>query len=101
MTCDYIKGLNILRGRDFKADIIFADPPYNAGHITNILKNRAISDILNDGSLFVIEMHRKERDEAEISPAAWNVIKERKYGDAYVLCLSKMRTAGDEGGKQE
>jgi 16S rRNA (guanine966-N2)-methyltransferase len=94
MTCDYKKGISILKERGFKADIVFADPPYNAGYITNLLKNPGISDILNNNALLVLEMHRDERDDTEINPLAWDVIKDRKYGDAYALCLSKKAVAG-------
>lgn len=89
LSCDFELALEKLSKRGFKADYVFADPPYNRGFNTKLLKNRSLSDILNKGSVLVLESHRDEMKETAAVLDGWSVIKEKKYGDAYILMLKK------------
>jgi 16S rRNA (guanine966-N2)-methyltransferase len=89
INADYQKGLGLMEKKGIKADVVFCDPPYNMGYITNLLKNGLISDILNKGAMIVLEVHRKERDEIDVLLDDWAVFKEKQYGDACILCLKE------------
>jgi 16S rRNA (guanine966-N2)-methyltransferase len=89
MTCDFEQALEKLSKRGFKADYIFADPPYNKGFGTKVLKNKSLSDILNETGILVLEVHKNELTEMAGALSGWVVHKEKKYGDAHILMLKK------------
>ncbi len=86
---DFIQACRILKKMNLKADIIFADPPYNKGFIKKILKLSILSDILVKGGFFIIEIHKDEYKENEELFKTFEIIKEKKYGDIYVLIINK------------
>jgi len=88
IQADYGNAINILKRKAIKADIIFADPPYNRGYIKNFLKLLRINDILNT-SLIIIELHRNERKNCNEVLLEWNILKEKEYGETTVLFLKK------------
>lgn len=93
LSCDFEAGLEKLAKRGFKAGYIFADPPYNRGFNTKLLKNRYLSDILNESGVLVLESHKNEMKETLDALSGWTVYKEKKYGDAFILLLKRAPTA--------
>jgi 16S rRNA (guanine966-N2)-methyltransferase len=89
LSCDFELAFERLAKRGFKADYVFADPPYNRGFNIKLLKNRSLSDILNEGAVFVLESHKDEMTETAAALDGWNVFKEKKYGNAFMLLMKK------------
>lgn len=89
LTCDYEQGLEKLAKKGFKAGYVFADPPYNMGFITKLLKSSPLSDILNEEAVLVLEVHKNERKEMEPAMSSWRIYKEKNYGDVFILMLKK------------
>jgi 16S rRNA (guanine(966)-N(2))-methyltransferase RsmD len=86
---DFLKGLYALEALNVKADIIFADPPYNRGFIRKLLDAGALSSILNDGGLLVAEIHYQEKMEIEARLNGWVILKEKEYGETWVVLFKK------------
>lgn len=87
ISAGWEKGINILSKKGVKADIIFADPPYDGGYPIKLLNSPGLSDILKDSGLFVLE---SSDDEAPGGvPAGLRVIKQRKYGQAVITLILK------------
>lgn len=86
---DFERAIKFLKKLNLKADIIFSDPPYNKGYIKKILKLFTLSDILIKNGLFILEIHRKEYDNSKDCFASFEIIKEKKYGDIFVLIIDK------------
>jgi 16S rRNA (guanine966-N2)-methyltransferase len=86
---DFLDAAETFKNMKLKAGIIFADPPYNKGFINVLLQNILQNDILEDDGLIVVELHLDEKKQIENSLHKWSVIKEKKYGDTFVLCLKK------------
>jgi 16S rRNA (guanine966-N2)-methyltransferase len=91
LTGDYIKCLAALKKKGVKADVVFADPPYNKGLATNLLKISGINDILNEGAVLVLEAHRDEMQEISRVLQGWELYKEKKYGDTIILLIKEGR----------
>lgn len=77
--------LSFLNGAKDKFDIVFLDPPYNKGILTEILP--VLADKMNDGGTIVCEYEKGE----EIPEAAGEFcrIKDRKYGKTMVSVYEK------------
>lgn len=69
-----------------KFDIIFLDPPYASGLYTRALAAIAGGSLLNDGGVAVIEWD-SALSRPDI-PAAFSVIKERRYGRVMLTIAS-------------
>jgi 16S rRNA (guanine(966)-N(2))-methyltransferase RsmD len=89
MAMDFRKAAQAAAGKGIKAAIIFADPPYNNGFIKMLLQMIKISDILNKDGLVVLELHGDERETLKEEMKLWNILKDKQYGDTYVVCLKK------------
>ena len=86
------KGLSYLKAKGVKADIIFADPPYDRGFVKKLLNSSDLSDILNDGGIFVCESTGDESSEE--CPPNLRVIRKKEYGQAVITMYLK----GDKNG---
>jgi 16S rRNA (guanine966-N2)-methyltransferase len=82
---DFRPAIKLLQQKNIKADIIFADPPYNKGYIAQLLKNDIIKNIINPDGFFIIEMFKKERENIDFVSDVWEIYKEKRYGDTYIL----------------
>lgn len=89
LNCDFELAFLRLAKKGFKADYIFADPPYNKGFNTRLLKNSSLRDILNDEGVLVLESHKNEMKDTAAVLGGWHVFKEKKYGDAYIMMIKK------------
>jgi len=86
---DFTLAAEKLKNMKLKAGLIFADPPYNKGYINMLLQSLLYNDILSDDGLVVIELHLDEKKEMETKLQCWTIIREKKYGDTFILCLKK------------
>jgi len=73
-------------------DIIFADPPYGAGAVTDTLRCLADHSVLAPGCIIVIEHSRKEVFE---SPKEFHIVDQRHYGDTVLTFLREKEHEGD------
>ncbi len=86
-SADWEDGLKMLYKKGVKADIVFADPPYDCGYPIKLLNSSGLSDILKDGGLFVLESTVDEAP-AEIPPGL-KITKQKHYGQAVITIISK------------
>ena len=87
MTIDYLKSLDILKEDNIKLDIIFLDPPYKTNYISKAIERIMKLDLLNDKGIIVCETD--SLDKIKILEKL-SSIKEKKYGDKYIVLLQKM-----------
>jgi len=71
------------RGRKF--DLLFIGPPYGQGLGARTLERLASSTILDEDSLVIVELFKKERPELEESYGRLALVRERRYGDNLIL----------------
>jgi 16S rRNA (guanine966-N2)-methyltransferase len=71
------------RGRKF--DLLFIGPPYGQGLGARTLERLASSTILDEDSLVIVELFKKERPELKESYGRLALVRERRYGDNLIL----------------
>ena len=81
---DYKKAL---KGFTTKFDLIFLDPPYNTNYIEESIKLICEYDLLNNDGIIVCESDNLTKI---IYPEKLNKVKEKKYGDKYIVLLQKV-----------
>lgn len=81
---DYLKALDSF---NVKFDIIFLDPPYNSNYIEKSIDKIIDNDLLSEFGLIVCESDSIDRI---VYPDCLEVVKDKKYGDKYVVFLRKM-----------
>lgn len=87
LSMDVRRAFRWLRKKDLSFDIIFADPPYNAGWPEKILQILADnSEIIVPGGLFFLEHTVKEP--VGIIPDGLILSDQRRYGDTLVSIIS-------------
>ena len=87
LNMDYKKALIYFNDKKIKFDLIFLDPPYNTNYIEESLKLISEYKLLNDEGLIVCESDRLDR---VIYPDMYKAIKDKKYGDKYIVLLKKI-----------
>lgn len=85
INLDYKKALNYLK--DKKMDLIFLDPPYKTDFIEQSIKIIDEYNILNDEGLIICENDSLDKI---VYPENYEVVKDRKYGDKWVVILKKI-----------
>lgn len=80
LTLDYKKMLNYIVENSIKLDVIFLDPPYKFDKLNDIAKYIYDNNILNKNGIIVFEV-----DNLYINIDFYNKIKEKKYGDKYII----------------
>ena len=85
INLDYKKALNYLK--DKKMDLIFLDPPYKTDFIEQSIKLIDEYNILNDDGLIICENDSLDKI---VYPDNYEVVKDRKYGDKWVVILKKI-----------
>lgn len=87
LSMDVRRAFRWLRKKGLSFDIIFADPPYNAGWPEKILQILADnSEIIVHGGLFFLEHTVKEP--LEMIPDGLILSDQRRYGDTLVSIIS-------------
>lgn len=84
---DYLDIIDVLKNKDLKFDIIILDPPYNTNYIEKSIEKIEQSDILKIAGIIVCENDSLDRI---IYPDSYEVLKEKKYGDKWVVILKKI-----------
>ena len=87
LNMDYKKALNYFNDKNIKFDLIFLDPPYNTNYIEESLNLIAEFDLLNSDGLIVCESDNLDRI---IYPDMYKAVKDKKYGDKYIVLLKKI-----------
>lgn len=82
---DYLKALDILKDKKF--DIIFLDPPYKTNFIEKSIEKITSNNILSNSGIIVCESSRLDKI---IYPDIYEAVKEKKYGDKYVVILKRI-----------
>ena len=83
---DYKKVLKEFAGK-VKFDLIFLDPPYNTNYIEESIKLIEEYDLLEYKGIIVCESDLLDRI---VHSNKLNKVKERKYGDKYIVLLQKV-----------
>lgn len=78
---------DFLDNTDKTYDLIFMDPPYEAGYYIPALEKIITGGTLNDDGIIVMEMKSGKIFE---SVPGFEIIKEKKYGHTSVVLLKKM-----------
>ena len=85
LNMSHKKALNELTGK--KIDIIFLDPPYKTNYIEESIKLIDSNDLLSDNGIIVCESSDLNKI---IYTDNFQVLKEKKYGDKWVVILEKI-----------
>ena len=87
INMDYLKALEYLKMRNIKLDIIFLDPPYQTNYIQKSIDLITKNELLSENGLIVCESDSLERI---IYNTDYKIIKEKKYGDKWVVILKQI-----------
>ena len=82
---DVFKGIDYLKKKGVKFDLIIMDPPFRNDYLNRILKETDIISLLNDDGLFVCEVEKKY--EINYDETVWELIKEKKIADSRLYFL--------------
>lgn len=84
---DYKKALEYFKNNNIKFDLIFLDPPYNTDLIVKSIELITEYELLNDEAFIVCESNFLDKI---IYSDNYLKIKEKKYGDKWVVILKKV-----------
>ena len=85
LNMDYKKAIEHLKDKKF--DIIFLDPPYKTDYIEEAIKLIENNNILSDDGIIVCESDNLNKI---VYSNNYKNIKEKKYGDKYIVILKKI-----------
>lgn len=80
---DYIDAITYFKKNNIKFDLILLDPPYKDKILNNILGLIIDFNILNENGIVVLEYENMEMEHQN-----YNIIKNKKYGNKYVMILN-------------
>ena len=80
LNMDYKKALNYLLENNIKLDIVFLDPPYKKNILNEVIEFINNNQLLNENGLIVCEV-----DELYLNDLYYTKIKEKKYGNKYII----------------
>ena len=86
-NCDYQLALKNFFEKKIKFDLIFLDPPYNTDYIEKSIKLIEDNNLLNDDGIIVCESDAIDKI---IYSDVFKKVKEKKYGDKYIVLLQKL-----------
>ena len=87
LNLDYKKALTYFRDNNIKFNVIFLDPPYDTNYIENSVRLIDEYNLVNDKGLVVCESSSLDKI---IYSNNFEKIKEKKYGDKFVVILKKI-----------
>ncbi len=87
LNMDYIKCLNYLSENERDFDIIFLDPPYKTDYIEKSVKLIDKLNLLKESGIIVCESDSIDKI---VYPDTFTCVKDRQYGDKYVVILRKI-----------
>lgn len=85
LNMDYKKAIEYLK--DEKFDVIFLDPPYKTDYIEHSIELISKYNILSDNGIIVCESDNLDKI---IYSDEYKCIKDKKYGDKYIVILKKV-----------
>ena len=84
INSNYKEALNYLIDNNIKIDIIFLDPPYKTNYIEESINIIVNNDLLNDKGIIICESDSIDKI---VYPEELECIKDKKYGDKYIIIL--------------
>lgn len=87
LKMDYLAALKFFGNNSISFDLIFLDPPYNTNYIENSINLITKYNLLNNNGLIVCESDNLNKI---IYPDTYKVLKDKKYGDKYIVILEKI-----------
>lgn len=87
LNMDYKKALEFISSKNTQLDLIFLDPPYATNYIEQSLNLIAELNLLSDNGLIICESDNLDRI---VYPKTFKAIKDKKYGDKWVVILEKI-----------
>ena len=87
VNMDYKKALAYFNEQNKKFDLIFLDPPYKTNYIEESIIKITEYNLLSEDGLIVCESDNLDKI---IYPKDYKAIKDKKYGDKFVVLLKKM-----------
>ena len=84
---DYIEALNNLATKEIIFDIIFLDPPYKTDYIKNSIEIIIKKNLIKNEGIIVCESDSVDK---VIYNDHYKKIKEKRYGDKYIVILKKI-----------
>ena len=84
---DYSKCLEYFSNNEITFDIIFLDPPYKTNLLEKSLLKISEHSLLKEDGIIVCESDSIDKI---IYPDCFSCVKDKKYGDKYVVILQKM-----------
>lgn len=87
LNMNYQKALSYFKDNNIKLDIIFLDPPYETSYIEQSIIIANEDNLLSDDGIIVCESNGLDKI---IYPDNFKVVKEKKYGDKYIVIIKKM-----------
>lgn len=80
LNLDYKRALEYFKENNISFDLIFLDPPYKNDCLNDVLSYICDNNLLNNNGIVVCEV-----DSLYLNFSRYEVIKEKKYGDKYII----------------
>ncbi|MBQ6134833.1 MAG: 16S rRNA (guanine(966)-N(2))-methyltransferase RsmD [Bacilli bacterium] len=84
---DYLKALAFFASEKIFFDIIFLDPPYQSNYLEKSIAVIDEKNLMNEHGLIVCESDQLDKI---IYSSHFQPVKEKKYGDKYIVILQKV-----------
>ena len=84
---DYQKALDYFKNNKNTFDLIFLDPPYQTNYIEKSINLIEKNELLNNDGIIICESDSLEKIKYS---NVWKNVKEKKYGDKYIVLLQKI-----------
>lgn len=84
LNMDYEKALSYLKDKQIKFDLIFLDPPYKTNYIEKSIELITKYNLLTETGLIICESDSLDKI---VYNDDYKIIKEKKYGDKWVVIL--------------
>jgi 16S rRNA (guanine966-N2)-methyltransferase len=90
IAADVEEGIRRLRKRGERFDVLFADPPYEEGFVTELMTCLEGAELLTENGIIILQHSLREPLRQSVTqPLA--VIDQRRYGDTLLSFLKKRR----------
>ena len=87
LNMDYKKSLEHFKQNNIKFNLIFLDPPYKTDYIEKALSLINENDLLDSSGIIVCESNSLDKI---VYSEDYTKIKEKKYGDKYIVIIKKI-----------
>lgn len=90
LSLEVRRAVSWLAKREMKFDVIFADPPYNAGWLDVLPSLQNLDKIFSDDCIFIIEHSTREKFFLKDNPHNFQITSQREYGETCLTFLQRM-----------